>query len=161
MRETVALPRPEHPRPTFQRANWVNLNGEWEFGAGEARTFDRAIVVPFCPQSQLSGLGIREPGDVVWYRREFATPRAARLLLHFGAVDYRATVWVNGEEVARHEGGHTPFSADISRFAGRADNVVVVRAEDPLEDKTIPRGKQHWKVSRRQRQMQARRREAH
>jgi beta-galactosidase/beta-glucuronidase len=66
-------------------------------------------------------------------------------MLHFGAVDYRATVWVNGEEVARHEGGHTPFSADISRFAGRTDNVVVVRAEDPLADRTIPRGKQHWK----------------
>jgi beta-galactosidase/beta-glucuronidase len=122
------------------------LNGEWEFGAGDSETFDRRIVVPFCPQSELSGLGLRVPGDVVWYRRRFDAPDSARLLLHFGAVDYRATVWVNGKQVAAHEGGHTPFSADISRFAGRNDNVVVVRAEDPLTDQTIPRGKQYWKV---------------
>ncbi len=64
--------------------------------------------------------------------------------MHFGAVDYRAVVWVNGEVVTRHEGGHTPFSADISRVVREHDNVVVVRAEDPLTDKTIPRGKQHW-----------------
>jgi beta-galactosidase/beta-glucuronidase len=121
----------------------VNLNGEWEFGVGDVEAFDRRITVPFCPQAVLSGIGA-EPGDVVWYRRAFDTPDAERLLLRFGAVDYRATVWVNGEEVARHEGGHTPFSADISRFAGRPDNELVVRAEDPLGDKTIPRGKQHW-----------------
>jgi beta-galactosidase/beta-glucuronidase len=122
----------------------MSLDGRWEFGSGPAETFDRKIVVPFCPQSSLSGLGDPSPGDVVWYRRRFDAPRAERLLLHFGAVDYRATVWVNGEEVARHEGGHTPFSADISRVAGRRGNIVVVRAEDPLADKTIPRGKQHW-----------------
>lgn len=144
MRESGGVPRPEYPRPGFHRPKWVNLNGEWEFGAGDVATFDRRIVVPFCPQSDLSGLGVRVPGDVVWYRRRFSAPEAQRLLLHFGAVDYRATVWVNGEEVARHEGGQTPFSADISRFAGRTDNVVVVRAEDPLADRTIPRGKQYW-----------------
>ncbi len=123
----------------------MNLNGEWDFGAGPAETFDRRILVPFCPQSQLSGLGIRVPGDVVWYRRRFAAPEADRLLLHFGAVDYRATVWVNGQEVADHEGGHTPFTADISRVARGQDNVVIVRAEDPLADLTLPRGKQYWK----------------
>ena len=139
------VPRPEYPRPSFRRRSWINLNGEWEFGAGGSETFDRRILVPFCPQSDLSGLGVRVPGDVVWYRRRFDAPRSARLLLHFGAVDYRATVWVNGEEVVRHEGGHTPFSADITRFAGRTDNVVVVRADDPLEDLTTPRGKQCWK----------------
>jgi beta-galactosidase/beta-glucuronidase len=145
MREMLAVPRPEYPRPSFRRAAWVNLNGEWEFGSGDKETFDRRILVPFCPQSHLSRLGMRAPGDVVWYRRRFDAPASARLVLHFGAVDYRATVWVNGEEVARHEGGHTPFSADITRFAGRADNVLVVRAEDPLADLTIPRGKQYWK----------------
>ena len=134
----------DYPRPNFRRARWASLDGEWEFGAGDTETFDRKIVVPFCPQSSLSGIGDPSPGDVVWYRRRFDAPDAARLLLHFGAVDYRATVWVNGEEVARHEGGHTPFSADISRVAGRRGNVVVFRAEDPLADKTIPRGKQHW-----------------
>ena len=139
------IPRPEYPRPSFKRRSWVNLNGQWEFGSGASETFDRRIVVPFCPQSELSGIGLRGPGDVVWYRRRFNAPDSERLLLHFGAVDYRATVWVNDEEVAGHEGGHTPFSADISRFAGQADNVVVVRAEDPLADRTIPRGKQYWK----------------
>jgi beta-galactosidase/beta-glucuronidase len=134
----------DYPRPQFRRSGWVSLDGEWDFGAGSAESFDRKIVVPFCPQSTLSGIGDPSPGDVVWYRRKFDAPEAERLLLHFGAVDYRATVWVNGEEVARHEGGHTPFSADISRVAGRRGNVVVVRAEDPLADRTIPRGKQHW-----------------
>lgn len=139
------LPRPEYPRPRLRRREWVNLNGEWEFGAGEAASFDRRIVVPFCPQSELSGIAERMPGDVVWYRRRFAAPRADRLHLHFGAVDYRATVWINGVEIARHEGGHTPFTADVSGIARGHDNVVVVRAEDPLADKTIPRGKQYWK----------------
>src|SRR5450756_372337 len=134
----------DYPRPNFRRSRWISLDGEWEFGAGDTETFDRKIVVPFCPQSSLSSIGDPSPGDVVWYRRRFDAPDAARLLLHFGAVDYRATVWVNGEEVAHHEGGHTPFSADLSRLAGRRNNILVVRAQDPLDDKTIPRGKQHW-----------------
>jgi beta-galactosidase/beta-glucuronidase len=139
------LPRPDYPRPRLRRQDWVNLNGEWEFGAGNAARFDRRIVVPFCPQAELSGIGERDPGDVVWYRRRFAAPDADRLLLHFGAVDYRATVWVNDVEVARHEGGHTPFTADVSAVARGLGNVLVVRAEDPLTDRTIPRGKQYWK----------------
>ncbi len=123
----------------------MNLNGEWEFGAGDTERFDRRIIVPFAPQSPLSGIRDWEPADVVWYRRRFDAPPSDRLLLHFGAVDYRAAVWVNGEPVARHEGGHTPFSADITRVVRERDNLLVVRAEDPLADKTIPRGKQHWK----------------
>lgn len=136
----------DYPRPLLRRAQWVNLNGTWEFGPSAKPAFDRTITVPFCPQSELSGLHTVDPGDVIWYRRQFDAPPAERLILHFGAVDYRATVWVNGEEVASHEGGHTPFAADISHVAGRADNVLVVYVEDPLEDKTIPRGKQHWSV---------------
>jgi len=123
----------------------VNLNGEWELGLGEQQSFDRTIVVPFCPQSELSGVGERIEEDVLWYRRHFNAPESDRLLIHFGAVDYRATVWVNGEEVAHHEGGHTPFAADISKVVRAARNEVVVRAEDPLADRTIPRGKQYWK----------------
>jgi beta-galactosidase/beta-glucuronidase len=134
----------DYPRPNFRRSRWISLDGDWDYGAGHTESFERKIVVPFCPQSSLSGIGDPAPGDVVWYRRRFDAPEAERLLLHFGAVDYRATVWVNGEEVARHEGGHTPFSTDISRVAGRRGNVLVVRAEDPLSDRTIPRGKQHW-----------------
>ena len=132
----------EYPRPLFRRERWLSLNGPWEFGAD--RKFGRVIRVPFCPQSELSGLHDPEPGDEVWYRRRFDAPASPRLMLHFGAVDHRATVWVNGEEVARHEGGHTPFSVDVSNVAGRLDNELVVRAEDPLADRTVPRGKQHW-----------------
>ena len=137
-------PRPEHPRPNLRREAWSSLNGEWEFGAGDQPVFDRRIVVPFCPESELSGIGERV-GDVVWYRRTFDAPEGERLLLHFGAVDYRATVWVNDVEVARHEGGHSPFSGEITRAVKAVGNVLVVKAEDPLADRTIPRGKQYWK----------------
>ena len=136
--------RPEYPRPNLRRSEWKSLNGEWEFGAGETPRFDRRIVVPFCAESELSGIA-ELPGDVVWYRRRFDAPETECLRLHFGAVDYRATVWVNDVEVASHEGGHVPFSADITRVSRARDNIVVVRAEDPLTDKTIPRGKQYWK----------------
>ena len=121
----------------------MTLNGEWEFGTGTRPSFDRQIVVPFCPESELSGLH-ELPRDVVWYRRRFDAPAADRLVLHFGAVDYRATIWVNDVEVARHEGGHVPFTADITEMSRARDNQLVVRAEDPLTDKTIPRGKQYW-----------------
>ena len=136
-------PRSEYPRPRFQRPDWINLNGEWEFGAGERPTFDRRINVPFCPESKLSGIAAL-PGDTVWYRRPFDAPAGDCVLLHFGAVDYRATVWVNDVEVARHEGGHTPFSVDITKVLRSRDNALVVRADDPLTDKTTPRGKQFW-----------------
>src|SRR5438093_2145724 len=136
-------PRSEYPRPRLRRAAWQSLNGEWEFGAGAEPVFDRTILVPFCPECELSGVGERV-GDVMWYRRTFEAPDGPHLMLHFGAVDYRATVWVNDVEVARHEGGHSPFSAEITAAARTGENVLVVRAEDPLSDKTIPRGKQHW-----------------
>ena len=139
-------PRPEYPRPRLRREKWINLDGEWEFGAGDAARFDRRITVPFCPQSPLSGIG-QLSEDVVWYRRRFQLPEADCWYLHFGAVDYWATVWLNDVEVARHEGGHTPFSADISAAVRDGNNVLVVRADDPLSDKTIPRGKQYWKAS--------------
>ena len=137
-------PRPEYPRPRLERRRWVNLNGEWEFGRGPEPRFERRIVVPFSPQSQLSGIGERAPGDVLWYRRRFDAPESERLLLHFGAVDYRAQVLVNQTEVARHEGGHTPFTADLSEVVKATGNELVVRVEDPQRDPTIPRGKQSW-----------------
>jgi beta-galactosidase/beta-glucuronidase len=164
-----SVPRSEYPRPQFRRERWINLNGEWHFAfddedAGLAERwheatsgdldsnsspFDRTIIVPFCFQSQLSGIGETAFHDVVWYARTFEyTPAGdGRLLIHFGAVDYRAKVWVNGTRVASHEGGHTPFSADVTDALGgeAGENVVVVRAEDPSRDVTIPRGKQYWK----------------
>lgn len=134
----------DHPRPHLRRSRWIDLGGQWEFGAGPAAVFDRTIRVPYCPQSRLSGLGLTDPGDVVWYRRRFDAPEAGRLLLHLGAVDYRARVFVNRVEAGSHEGGHTPFALDVTRLVHSGTNELVVRAEDPLEDRTIPRGKQHW-----------------
>jgi beta-galactosidase/beta-glucuronidase len=152
--------RAEHPRPQLVRSSWINLNGEWEFefdddavgdrerwhGGGRALT--RRIQVPFAPQSKLSGIG--DPGfhDIVWYRRELAIPdefRGKRILLHFGAVDYEAVVWVNGILVARHEGGHTPFHADITEALDESGSgKLVVKAVDYSRDVTLPRGKQYW-----------------
>jgi beta-galactosidase/beta-glucuronidase len=165
----MSVPRPEYPRPQFRREGWINLNGEWRFAfddedaglsehwqrvasgdvGSDTAPFDRSITVPFCFQSKLSGIGETAFHDVVWYARtfEFMPAGDERLLLHFGAVDYRAAVWVNGVQVASHEGGHTPFSADVTNALadeGRV-NVLVVRAEDPSGDVTIPRGKQYWK----------------
>lgn len=138
--------RPEYPRPSLRRAAWTNLNGAWDFAAGDPPQFDRQITVPFCPQSLRSGIH-ESVGDISWYRRRFARPPGERIHLHFGAVDYRATVWVNAVEIARHEGGHTPFSADVSDALTDGENTIVVRAEDPLTDKTIPRGKQYWNAT--------------
>src|SRR5581483_11453418 len=145
MPNSAVLPRPEYPRPNLRRREWVNLNGEWEFGLGESASTGRTITVPFCPQSALSGIDERIEDDLLRYRRTFDAPAARRLMLHFGAVDYRATVWVNGERVAEHEGGHTPFSADITAVVRESGNELIVLAEDPLADRTIPRGKQYWK----------------
>ena len=166
----IPIPRPEYPRPQLRRQDWTNLNGEWSFAFDDSDVrprrrlaehvtprgpaldnspFDRKIIVPYCYQSKLSGIGETAFHDVVWYARtfEYAPSDDERLLLHFGAVDYRATVWVNGTQVASHEGGHTPFSADVTHaLAGEGrDNILVVRAEDPSRDVTIPRGKQYWK----------------
>ena len=139
----TGVPLEAHPRPQLRRERGESLDGEGEFGAGDDPVFDRAIVVPFCPESPLSGIGGRV-GDVLWYRTLFDAPTGESLILHFGAVDYWATVWVNDIEVARHEGGHTPFAADITPAIRPRRNVLVVRAEDRLGDKTLPRGKQHW-----------------
>jgi beta-galactosidase/beta-glucuronidase len=148
-----------HPRPQLTRPDWTDLCGEWMFAYDDGDigldegwqdrddVYDRVITVPFPPESPASGIGEREFHPVVWYRRTFTGSRrpGERLLLHFGAVDYRASVWVNGRLVATHEGGHTPFQADITAaLSDRAENVLAVRAEDPPSDQTQPRGKQDW-----------------
>jgi beta-galactosidase/beta-glucuronidase len=149
----------EHPRPQLTRPHWDDLCGPWGFafddeGLGILEqwqrrddVYDRVIEVPFPFESPASGIGDTGFHPVVWYRRTFeATPRPGhRLLLHFGAVDYRAHVWVNGHSVAYHEGGHTPFTADItSVVTSSGPQVVVVRAEDSPADLRQPRGKQDW-----------------
>jgi len=158
--KTNQLPRPDYPRPQFVRAEWLNLNGEWEFAFDDAdvgererwfaggHAFSRRIQVPFCYQSKRSGIGDTTFHDVVWYRRTLPLPAGTsgkRIVLHFGAVDYLARVWVNGHLVKEHEGGHTPFSVEITDVLRDGENEIVVRAQDFHRDLTLPRGKQYWK----------------
>ncbi len=150
-----------HPRPGLRRSRWIDLTGEWGFAyddadvgldegwVGKPEAFDRTIRVPYPPESELSGIGDGTEHPVVWYRRTFVldeADRSERLLIHFGAVDYETRVWVNGQSVVGHRGGHTPFLADITSvlLPGDAEQVVVVRAEDSPTDLSQPRGKQYW-----------------
>jgi hypothetical protein len=148
--------RGAHPRPQLQRDHWRALDGEWDFvmdpvgspaRPGEVR-FTGSIQVPFPPESNASGVGDMAYHTVFWYRRKIElepAEREQRLLLHFGAVDYQAQVWVNGILVAQHRGGHTPFTADITVARGNGESIeIVVRAEDDPHDLAKPRGKQDW-----------------
>jgi beta-galactosidase/beta-glucuronidase len=163
------VPRPEYPQPQFRRDAWLSLNGAWDFeyddsnaglrenwaGGVPAKKFTRTITVPFAPETKLSGIGETGFHPVVWYRRAVTLPSSGfagkRTLLHFGAVDYWARVWVNGQPACSHEGGNIGFRCDITDFLkpGNSPFVIVVRAEDPPEDRTIPRGKQYWEVKSR------------
>jgi len=138
------IPRPEYPRPQFVRDRWLCLNGRWQFeiDAGDSglerglkdRELSGSIVVPFCPESEMSGVNNRDFLNAVWYRRSVkisAEWEGQRVLLHFQAVDYDATVWVNGTEVGRHRGGFTPFTCDLSEAARPGEEMtIVVRARD-------------------------------
>lgn len=155
-----AVPRPEYPQPQFERSQWLSLNGPWEFEFDDANAgldanwpagnhkFTRSITVPFAFETVRSGIHDTGFHPWVWYRRTFRVPGAwskpARVLLNFGAVDYRARVWVNGRMAGGHEGGNTPFRFDITPLLTTGENVIVVRAEDPPTDRSIPRGKQYW-----------------
>ena len=149
----------EHPRPLQQRSSWQSLHGAWDFfidPRGEQADpqrvpWDSEITVPFSPETEASGIGDTGFYLAVWYRRKFRAPErkpSDRLLLHFEAVDYRATVWVNGSRVCEHEGGYTPFGADITAALGDAGELqeIIVRAEDDPADLAKPRGKQDWKL---------------
>ncbi|HEX8773402.1 MAG TPA: glycoside hydrolase family 2 TIM barrel-domain containing protein [Pyrinomonadaceae bacterium] len=152
----IIVPRLEYPRPQFVRPEWLNLNGEWEFAyddenEGRQRgwqyglALEKRIVVPFPYQCQLSGINDKGIHEVVWYARSFEVPadwrRGQDVLLHFGAVDYRSTVWVNGQEVGHHQGGHVPFEFDIAPYLNQGKNRLVVRVED-RQNPRQPRGKQ-------------------
>ena len=152
------IPRPEFPEPQFERSSWLSLNGTWEFSFDDHNEglnhnwqkrahYDRAIVVPYCFESKLGGIADTSFHPIMWYRRNFEVPTGwagKHVLLHFGAVDYRARVWVNGNFLGSHEGGGVPFSFDITAGLQNGTNSVVLRAEDPSTDKSIPRGKQYW-----------------
>src|ERR1700712_4625407 len=154
-----------HPRPQLVRSAWRSLDGSWGFlhdDAGEGRRSgwaagfdsDRTITVPFPPESPASGIEDSGYHPVVWYSRTLTaadltdagrSADAPRVLLHFGAVDYRASVWLDGALLGTHEGGHTPFSFDIPEHVAEGDRwSLVVRAEDDPLDVGQPRGKQDW-----------------
>ncbi len=145
-----------YPRPQLVRDAWISLNGPWDFASertarwrvpSEVR-WNTAITVPFAPETPASGVDDTDFHAVCWYRRTFDRPALgpdARLILHFGAVDYAATIWVNGTIATRHEGGYTPFSADITDYLTPDDmQTVIVRADDDPHDLAKPRGKQDW-----------------
>ncbi|AFZ66474.1 glycoside hydrolase family 2 TIM barrel-domain containing protein [Deinococcus peraridilitoris] len=146
----------KHPNPLIERENWRDLCGTWRFAyddAGRWKTpedvrFDREILVPYPPESKKSGIHDENFHPVVWYGLSVpisAEDQQDRLLLKFGAVDYAAKVWVNGQLLASHEGGHTPFCADVTEAARGSDTLeIVVRAEDDPHDLAKPRGKQDW-----------------
>lgn len=153
----MQIPRSEYPRPQFVRNNWNNLNGEWAFefdfgNSGAERgmekpdaPFTKKILVPFCPESALSGIGHKDFMPAVWYRRTVTLTRQeldGRVLLHFGAVDYMATLWVNGKQAGTHAGGYSSFVFDITDFVAEGDNTLTLRAQDDSRSGKQPRGKQ-------------------
>ena len=143
------MERSEHPNPQFRRENFTSLNGEWEFeiGKGDRKgdlPLSSLIRVPFCPESKLSGVGNTDFIYDCTYAKTFTLSERdlkERLVLHFGAVDYEAVVFVNGREVCRHRGGYTPFEADIAPYAQAGENRIVVRVHDDVT-RNQPTGKQ-------------------
>ena len=138
-----------YPRPQLKRNSYVNLNGTWDFAVSEneeVSAFDKQINVPFCPESMLSGLKIQvAPGSYLFYRRSFAVEnQPGRLLLHVGAADQIADIYVNQSHVCHHEGGYEAFCCDITD-ALQAENELVIRCFDDLRDQTFPYGKQTLK----------------
>ncbi len=151
------VPRGEHPRPDFQRSEWLSLNGAWEFrfdpqDRGLDEGWQRSetpwpleITVPFCWESKLSGVHDLSGQQIGWYRRKIDIPSAwagKHVWIRFEAVDWEAQVWVNGAPVGKHEGGYTPFAFDITKYAQPGETAtIVVRAYDPT-DRELPTGKQ-------------------
>ncbi len=147
------VPRGEYPRPQMVRSEWLCLNGPWQFeiDAGDSglergllnRGLKDRITVPFCPESTLSGIGQTDFLNAVWYKREVEIPAAwknQRVLLHFQAIDYDSTIWVNGQEVARHRGGFAPITCDLGTVAGQKLTITVRARDDHRAAK--PKGKQ-------------------
>lgn len=146
-----ACPLPEYPRPTLVRPAWQNLNGHWDYAirpadAPQPELFDGKILVPYPVESSLSGVQRRlAENEVLWYERRFTVPaewRQGALLLHFGAVDWEADVYLNGIRVGGHKGGYTAFSIDIAPYLTRGEQTLAVRVTDPTDRGTQPRGKQ-------------------
>ncbi len=141
---------PEYPRPIMERSEWQNLNGIWDYAilpiGQQPTSYDGDILVPFAVESSLSGVQKRVGKDnELWYHREFVIPskwKNSRVLLHFGAVDWRADVWINDIKVGSHQGGYTPFSFDITPALINGSNTIKVKVWDPTDQGYQPRGKQ-------------------
>lgn len=147
-------PLPEYPRPQLRRNSYLNLNGIWEYAitktAEKPAAVQGEIVVPFSPETPLSGVGhILQPDEYLWYRRSVTLPegffRGGRLLLHFGAVDQRCTVWVNGQEAGSHTGGYLPFALDVTELIEGDAFTLELRVTDPTDTGSLSRGKQRLK----------------
>jgi len=150
------IPRSEYPRPQMVRNNWMNLNGYWQFQFDWGRSgrncdmmnrerLEKQILVPFCPESKLSGICYTDFIPACWYARKFTLNAAqlnGRVLLHFEAVNYECQVWVNGQSVGTHWGGYTPFTLDITKQVREGDNALSVYVENDVRNPLQPRGKQ-------------------
>ena len=152
----INIPRFEHPDPQSERAAWLNLNGEWDFefdfgnskkesGIIERKDWETKIIVPFCPESKLSGIEHTDFIPAVWYRRSFditAAQLEGNVLLHFGAVDYETTVYINGKNAGSHKGGYASFKFNITEYLVEGENEIIVHAVDDVRNPLVPRGKQ-------------------
>ena len=150
------IPRPEYPRPSMIRNEWINLNGEWEFEIDhsntgkdrkfyERETLNDKIIVPFVPESKLSGIENIDFMKSVWYKRTFTVSQNwenEQVLIHFGAVDYLSEVWINGVSAGIHKGGYTPFVFNITKLLKKGENLVIVNAYDDVVDPMQSTGKQ-------------------
>ena len=149
------------PQPQFIRTQWHSLNGPWEFAFDDANEgleqhweakwpeSSRTIIVPFCFESKAGGIADTSIHTVIWYRRNISIPQnwsGKNILLHFGAVNYRAWVCMNGHFLGKHEGGNVPFLFEITRNLHPGENSLTLRVETPASDKGIPRGKQYWEA---------------
>ncbi len=154
--------RTEHPKPQFERENWQNLNGIWQFeidnsNSGEARglqnkdtVLQAEINVPFCPESKLSGIGNVDFMNAVWYKKTITITKEQLkniVYLHFGAVDYESVVFINGKKCGTHKGGYTSFSFDITEYLTEGENVIALKAIDDTRNRLIPSGKQSSRYS--------------
>ncbi|HBC88337.1 MAG TPA: beta-glucuronidase [Lentisphaeria bacterium] len=159
MAKNSTIPRPEHPKPQFERESWINLNGQWTYafdfgksgaerGFKDSKGFAGKITVPFCPESELSGVGYKDFIEMMWYQKDIQIPkdwRGSKVILHFGAVDYIAEIFVDGRYVGRHFGGSSSFDYDISDYveAGKKHSLVLHVSDDTRHGKQ-PGGKQSF-----------------
>lgn len=151
------MPRPEYPRPQFERSEWTNLNGTWTYifdfgnsgaeqGYEKSTGFSSKIIVPFCPESSLSGVGHKDFINAMWYQRTLHIPQSwtgKHVMLNFGGVDYRSTIYINGRRVQEHFGGSASFAVDIAPYVNfGVDNNLVVHVQDDVRSRVQGAGKQ-------------------